>query len=90
MKLIELLQEKGAVVVYHDPYIDEVVLPAGKLTSMRLRDDTWALMDCVVLASPHACYDLERILARSHLVFDTQGVTKLMGKRPNLIRLGEP
>ena len=88
LKLIQLLQEKGAKVSYNDPYISKIQLSEGTLTSVELTEESLSSADCVVIATDHSCYDLEQIAARSKLVFDTRGATKGL-KHDNIVRLGE-
>lgn len=88
LKLIQLLQEKGAKVNYNDPYISKIQLSEGTLTSVELTEESLSSADCVVIATDHSCYDLEQIATRSKLVFDTRGATKGL-KHDNIVRLGE-
>ena len=88
LKLIQLLQEKGAKVSYNDPYISKIQLSEGTLTSVELTEESLSSADCVVIATDHSCYDLEQIATRSKLVFDTRGATKGL-KHDNIVRLGE-
>ena len=88
LKLIQLLSEKGAKVKYHDPYIPTVQLDQDTLVSVELTDESLSWADCVVVATAHECYDMEKIVASSKLVFDSRGVTRgLPGD--NIVRLGE-
>lgn len=88
LKLIQLLQEKGAKVSYNDPYISKIQLSEGTLTSVELTEESLSSADCVVIATDHSCYDLEQIATRSKLVFDTRGATKGL-EHDNIVRLGE-
>lgn len=88
LKLIQLLREKGADARYHDPYIAEIRLPEGSLTSKGLTKANLSWADCVVIATDHSCYNMDEVIARSKLVFDTRGMTRGL-KSKNIIRLGE-
>ncbi|MFC1989835.1 nucleotide sugar dehydrogenase [Chloroflexota bacterium] len=88
LKLIQLLQEKGAKVSYSDPYIPQIRLTQGKLDSVDLSEEYLSSADCTVIATNHSCYDLEQIVAWSKLVFDTRGATKHL-RNANIVRLGE-
>lgn len=88
LKLIQLLQEKGARVSYNDPYIPNIQLPDGSLSSVDLAEKNLSSADCVVIATDHSCYNLEQIAAQAKLVFDTRGVTRGL-KQKNIVRLGE-
>jgi UDP-N-acetyl-D-glucosamine dehydrogenase len=88
LKLIQLLQEKGAKVSYNDPYIPQIQLPQHKLDSVDLTEEYLSSVDCAVIATNHSCYNLEQIVAWSKLVFDTRGATKRL-RNASIIRLGE-
>ena len=88
LKLLQLLQEKGAKVSYNDPYVGEIQLSQDTLASVEINEECLSSMDCVVIATDHSCYDLEQIVARAELVFDARGATKGL-KGDNIIRLGE-
>jgi len=87
LKLIELLGKKGAEVSYNDPYIPQVQLPQGNLNSVELTAERLSSADCVVIATDHTSYNLDDIVARSKLVFDTRGTTRGL-KHDNITRLG--
>ena len=88
LRVIQLLRDRGAEVSYNDPYIPEIQLSQGSLSSIELTEESLSSADCVVIATDHSCYDMEQVVAHSKLVFDTRGATrKLEGN--NIIRLGE-
>jgi UDP-N-acetyl-D-glucosamine dehydrogenase len=74
-KLMELLQEKGAVVQYNDPHIARIK-PARKysfsMDSTPLTEEILAAMDCVLIATDHSVYDYQFILDHANLVVDTR------------------
>ena len=74
LKLIELLQEEGADVSYHDPYVGE--LPEQGLSSAPL-DISGA--DCVVIVTAHSGIDYEAIVAQAPLVVDLRNATGANG-----------
>ena len=74
-KLLELLQEKGAEVLYNDPHIP--VLPPMRKYSFNLKStditaETLASMDCILLATDHSAYDYRFILEHADLIVDTR------------------
>ncbi|MEI6780852.1 MAG: UDP binding domain-containing protein, partial [Verrucomicrobiota bacterium] len=88
IKLIGILQKKGARVSYHDPCVPQIRLPSGLQASIKLNYASLKLFDCTVIATPHSAYDYAKIARNSRLVFDARGVTQdITGK--NIIRLGE-
>lgn len=72
LDIIGLLQEMGARVSYHDPYILEVLLPAGPLQSEDLTAERIADADCVVIATNHKAVDTARIVKHARLILDTR------------------
>jgi UDP-N-acetyl-D-glucosamine dehydrogenase len=86
LRVIQVLQRKGASVTFHDPYIDSLSMNGSRLTRTELTRRNVAGADCVALLTPHRLYDLEWIAANASVVFDARnafGVARL----PNVIRL---
>ncbi len=88
VKLIQLLHEKETNVSYNDPYIARIQISEDTLSSVELTEERLSSADCVVIATDHSCYDLEKIVTLSKLVFDARGVTIGL-KQTNIVRLGE-
>ncbi len=88
LKLIQLLHEKGARVSYNDPYIPQIQLSHGILSSVELSAQCLSTADCIVIATDHSSYDLEQIVNQAKLVFDARGATRGL-KNTNIVRLGE-
>jgi UDP-N-acetyl-D-glucosamine dehydrogenase len=79
LKLIELLQDKGAVVSYNDPYVP--VLKRSRrydfqLASVDLSAETLSEADVVLIATDHTAYDYQFIVDASPLVVDTRNATR--------------
>jgi UDP-N-acetyl-D-glucosamine dehydrogenase len=86
--LMELLQNRGAVVSYNDPHVP--VLPAIRGRSIRLESvplspKTLAAQDCVLIATDHALYDWALIARHAPLLVDTRGATRRL---PPEVRAG--
>lgn len=65
--------KKGAVVLYHDPYIATVKDENGTTyTSVELTDEALKNADCVVFTTNHTCFDVSRIVSKAQLVIDTR------------------
>ena len=88
LKLIKLLNAKGAKVSYHDPYVYNCQIPGKTLTCVKLTKECLSSSDCVIIATDHSSYDLQYIVDNASLVFDATGATRGI-KQQNLIRLGE-
>lgn len=75
--VMEQVAKKGAIVSYHDPYVPEAIDEHGHAwEGIPLSDEALAESDCVVFTTDHACFDVERIVARARLVVDTRNAVK--------------
>ena len=78
-KLMELLQERGAVLSYSDPHIP--VLPSmrhydvPRLASEDLTPDYLASLDCALIATDHSAFDYGMIVKHAPLIVDTRNAT---------------
>jgi len=76
LKVVELLEEGGASVKYHDPHIASFADDHGKVRrSVPLTDDLLANSDCVAVLTDHSAFDWERIVGCARLVVDTRNAT---------------
>jgi len=73
LKIIELLQELGAEVDYHDPYV--AALSQFGLSSTPLEDIVDGA-DLVLIVTAHPGIDYNAIAERAACVFDLRGVTR--------------
>jgi UDP-N-acetyl-D-glucosamine dehydrogenase len=83
LKIIALLRERGAQIVYHDPHVAS--LPEFGLENVSLGDALDGA-DCAAIVTAHPSLDLDRVLATSPAVVDFRGATRGIGA-PNLVRL---
>ena len=69
--------KKGAIVMYHDPYIPQVVDDYGrKWIGVELSDSLLEEVDCVVFTTNHSCFDVEHIVEKAKLVVDLRNAVK--------------
>ena len=88
LDVIGLLQKKGAVVDYHDPYVPEVDHEALRLTRVPDLEGAVHQADCVVITTHHDAYQWKKILDQAKLVVDTRNALGEDGKRsPKVVRL---
>jgi len=91
LKVIEILESRGAKVSYNDPYVPS--LRARKLRhyetfdldSVDLEDRTIAEADCVLIATDHSAYDYDRIVRHARRVVDTRNATRSVRQSRNKI-----
>ncbi|MGB3305725.1 MAG: nucleotide sugar dehydrogenase [Thermomicrobiales bacterium] len=72
LDIIALLQEAGANVSYHDPYVPELRVPAGMLQSQDLTPERLKVADVVVVATNHEAVDRSTIKESARAVVDTR------------------
>jgi len=88
LKIITLLQEKGAKVSYNDPHIPELgptrEYPGFVIRSVPLSARRLKTTDAVIIATDHSAYDYNWIVKNSRLVVDTRNVIKK--KRSNVVK----
>jgi UDP-N-acetyl-D-glucosamine dehydrogenase len=83
LKILELLREHGADVVYHDPHVHD--LPQFDLSTTDL-DGALDGADLAVIVTAHPDLDLERVVRDAPLVMDLRGVTRGI-EAPSVVRL---
>jgi len=74
--ILKLLQQQGAEVSYHDPFVQELKQDGVALRSTPLTSDSVANADCVVIATDHSDLDYEMIGAKARRVVDTRNALK--------------
>jgi len=67
------LRARGAVLSYHDPYVDEWRLDGEPVRRAADLDGEIADADLVILLQDHSAYDLDRISRDARLILDTRG-----------------
>lgn len=96
VRVMEILSAEGALVEYHDPYVQSVELAAAvfaskaeplTLRSVSLDDDRLRSADCVVVLVAHSSIDYERVLRESVRVFDAVNATRGRQGRAKVERL---
>jgi UDP-N-acetyl-D-glucosamine dehydrogenase len=86
LKVMTLLQRRGADVVFHDPHAPQLQVNGSMATSIELTQREIAAADCVALLTPHRAYDLDWIGTHAALVFDARNAFGA-DRRPNVVRL---
>ena len=83
LRIMRILRDQGADIVYNDDYVDE-------LTDFGLSSEPLDVLlegaDCVVIVTAHPNLDVERIVREAPLVVDFRGVTRGI-EAPHLVRL---
>jgi UDP-N-acetyl-D-glucosamine dehydrogenase len=87
LKIITLLQDKGAIVDYNDPYIPEIPplrKYSLKMHSVELTEENLKSYDALVIVTDHSVYDPTVILKNANLIIDTRNLIK--AKDPKVVK----
>jgi UDP-N-acetyl-D-glucosamine dehydrogenase len=86
--VIRLLQQKGAKVSYHDPYVPVIRHDDWMIESVKDMMTEVKATDCVVIVTNHKVYDYPAILANAKLIVDTRNALGKLGTgNPKVVRL---
>jgi UDP-N-acetyl-D-glucosamine dehydrogenase len=83
LKIMDILQDQGADLRYHDDYVPD--LPDFDLRSQPL-DEALDGCDAAVIVTAHPGLDIDLLTERAPLIVDFRGVTAKVGAR-NVVRL---
>ncbi|MCL4408388.1 MAG: nucleotide sugar dehydrogenase [Thermotogae bacterium] len=88
LKVVEHLDKKGSIVIYHDPYIPQFTHHDKIYKSVALTQELLKSLEGVIITTAHKKHvDYKFLLDNAPLVFDTKNVTKelsLEHEYPNL------
>jgi len=70
LRIMELLQFKGAKISYHDPYVKEI----DSQKSLELNTENLKKQDAIVITTDHSNVDYELIGKHARLIIDTRNV----------------
>ncbi|MCP4633633.1 MAG: nucleotide sugar dehydrogenase [candidate division Zixibacteria bacterium] len=88
LDIIRLLENRGAKVIYHDPFVQSVKLDGKIGKSIALNESALKKADCVVIVTDHTQFDYKWIVDKSNLIVDTRNVTgKLKGGKSKIIKI---
>lgn len=76
LDVIDLLEQDGAEVAYHDPHVPELQTPRREaMSSVPLSRSLMEQSDAVVIVTDHSCFDYERICRCSPVLVDARNAT---------------
>jgi UDP-N-acetyl-D-glucosamine dehydrogenase len=85
LDIIQLLQSRGAKVMYHDPYVPEIQFENTTLNSIPLEEGL-RMADCAVIVTNHSSIDYKKVVEQAPVVLDTRNATRGMNS-PKIIKL---
>lgn len=81
IEVIKLLQESGAEVTYHDPFVEEVDDHGLKMRGVELSEATLQGCDLAMILTDHTDVDYQRVIDQAPAVFDTRNATKGLDRK---------
>lgn len=85
LDVIGLLQQKGADVSYHDPYIPQFKEDMIQMESVNDLDQAIKDADCVVIITNHNLYDYTAILENANCIVDTRNALGKVGRESSKV-----
>jgi UDP-N-acetyl-D-glucosamine dehydrogenase len=89
LDVIRLLEEKEAIVAYHDPFVTKFTEDGHTRASVELSDEEVRKSDCVVIITDHKGIDYARVVKHAKVVVDTRNATAGTGAA-NVVGLSGP
>jgi len=85
LDVIHLLQRRGAIVGYSDPFIPRIAVDGIELTA-EPAEEAVAAADCAVIVTDHSAFDYAALVQRARLIVDTRNALKGV-RAKNIVRL---
>lgn len=76
LDIIHLLEEKGALMIYHDPHVLSFQYNGIAMIAVQNLEAALRKCDCVVIATDHSSYDWSQVRRQAKLLVDTRGVLR--------------
>ncbi|HEX6628983.1 MAG TPA: nucleotide sugar dehydrogenase [Gemmatimonadaceae bacterium] len=80
LDVMRLLEQQGADVRYHDPYVPKFREDGHEHSSVPLTDDELSKADAVVIVTDHTKVDYQRVVHLAKVVVDTRNATAKLAK----------
>ncbi len=87
LDVIKLLEDKGAKVIYNDPYVPVFNWKGGKFKSTKLSEAVVKKADLVVILTDHTDYNYPWVVDHAQLIFDSRNATKKVTKNRQKIEV---
>jgi UDP-N-acetyl-D-glucosamine dehydrogenase len=91
LEIMELLQHRGAMLSYHDPYIPRLhkmrAYDFSNMSSTALTEDLLKSQDVALITTDHTNFDYQWIVDHASLVIDTRNATRKVTRgREKIVR----
>lgn len=82
LDILKLLEQYGAEVSYHDPYVPRFEEDGHRYESVPLTAATLGASDCVIIVTDHQVVDYDLVRRHSRLVVDTRNALRARTRAP--------
>jgi UDP-N-acetyl-D-glucosamine dehydrogenase len=82
-----MLRDAGAVVSFHDPFVQDFEDGGERFSSVPLKDEVLSTQDLIIITADHSDVDYGHIVEKSTAVFDTRNATRNVDSGRERIRL---
>ncbi|MGE4357074.1 MAG: nucleotide sugar dehydrogenase [Candidatus Omnitrophota bacterium] len=86
-EIIKLLEEKKAIVSYHDPYVPQVKIEEKTYNCINLNEEVLREADCVIIVTDHLCLDYSMIAKEAKLIIDTRNALSFYKNEKKIVRI---
>ena len=80
LEIMELLQHRGAVLSYNDPYVPQLhkmrAYDFSNMRSVELTEQALRQADLVLIATDHSALDYQRVVDHASIIVDTRNATR--------------
>jgi UDP-N-acetyl-D-glucosamine dehydrogenase len=91
LDVMRLLEQQGADVVYHDPYVPKFREDGHEHSSVALSDEELTRADAVVIVTDHSNVDYQRVVNMARVVVDTRNATRSLARgKGRIVSLASP
>ncbi len=92
LDVMAVLEQKGARVSYHDPYVASVPASAWpgnrEMSSAPFTPESLKSIDCVAIVTDHRSFDYEMLVTHAGLIVDSRNAIR--ASHPHVFKLGAP
>ncbi len=81
LDIIKLLEQQGALVGYHDPYVPQFEEDGHRYQSAPVTAATLEQADCVIIVTDHRAVDYDLVRQHARLIVDTRNALRANGSR---------
>jgi len=91
LDVIRLLEQQGAKVLYHDPFVPKYREDGHEHSSVPLTDEELTSADAVVIVTDHSTVDYQRVVHLARVIVDTRNATAKLDKgKGRIVSLASP